>query len=96
MHYYEFVVCTCSLSSYELCGLRYLKGVSAIEIINNTRGGIEDEIWERGNGWQIEILDQHHTIFGLHLQPEKFKTRVTKLGVLYVLHVISTNITPKF
>ena len=72
------------------------RGVSAIEIINNTRGGIEDEIWERGNGWQIEILDQHHTIFGLHLQPEKFKTRVTKLGVLYVLHVISTNITPKF
>jgi hypothetical protein len=58
--------------------------LATIEIINNTRGGIEGEIWERGNGGQMEILDEHHTIFGLHLQPEKFKTRVTKLGVLYV------------
>ena len=37
-----------------------------IEIINNTRGGIEGEIWERGNGGQIEIPDEHHTILGLH------------------------------
>jgi hypothetical protein len=44
-----------------------------IEIINNTRGGIEGEIWERGNWGQIEIPDEHHTILGLHLKPEKFK-----------------------
>jgi hypothetical protein len=44
-------------------------------------------------GVQIEILDEHHTIVGLHLKPEIFKTRVTKLGDLYVLHVI-TNIPP--
>ena len=48
------------------------------------------------HGGQIEIPDEHHTILGLHLKPEKFKTRVTKLGVLYVLHVITTNIPPKF
>jgi hypothetical protein len=62
-----------------------------IEIINNTRGSIEGEIWERSNynGGQIEIPDNRHTILGLHvLKPEKFKTRVTKLGVLYVLHYI--------
>ena len=29
----------------------------AIEIINSTRGGIDGEIWERGNGGQIEIPD---------------------------------------
>jgi hypothetical protein len=29
-------------------------------------------------------------ILGLHLKLEKFKTRVTKLGVLYVLHAITT------
>ena len=52
-----------------------------IEIINNTRGSIEGEIWERGNGGKIEIPDKHHTILGLHvLKQEKFKTRVTKLG----------------
>ena len=44
----------------------------------------------------IEIPDDHHAILELHLKPEKFKTRVTKLGVLYVLHVITTNIPPKF
>jgi hypothetical protein len=38
---------------------------------NNTRGGIEGEIWERGNRGQIEIPDEHHTILGLHLKPEK-------------------------
>jgi hypothetical protein len=38
----------------------------------------------------------HHTILGLHLKPEKFKTRVKKLGVLYVLPVIATNIPQKF
>ena len=45
----------------------------SIEIINNTRarGGIEGEILERGNGGQIEIPDEHHTILGLHLKPEK-------------------------
>jgi hypothetical protein len=47
-----------------------------IEIINNTRGGIEGEIWERGNWGQIEIPDEHHTILGLHLKPEKFKNWV--------------------
>jgi hypothetical protein len=51
---------------------------------------------ECGNGGQIEIPDKHHTILALHLKPEKIKTRVTKLGVLYVLHVIITNIPPKF
>ena len=70
--------------------------IVTIEIINNTRGGIEGEIWERGNGGQIEIPDERHTILGLHLKTEKFKTRVTKLGVLYVLHVITANIPPKF
>jgi hypothetical protein len=31
------------------------------------------------------------------LKPEKFKTKVTKLGVLYnVLHVITTNIPQNF
>jgi hypothetical protein len=35
--------------------------VEFIEIINNTRGGIEGEIWERGNVGQIEIPDEHHT-----------------------------------
>jgi hypothetical protein len=48
------------------------------------------------HGGQIEIPDEHHTILGLHLKPEKFKTRVTKLGVLYVLHVITTNIPQNF
>jgi hypothetical protein len=76
--------------------LKFLFNETAIEIINNTRGSIEGEIWERGNGGQIEIPDKHHTILGLHLKPEKFKTRVTKLGVLYVLHVVTTNIPPKF
>jgi hypothetical protein len=43
------------------------------------------------------LINEQHTILGLHLNwPEKFKTRVTKLGVLYVLHVITTNIPPKF
>jgi hypothetical protein len=42
-----------------------------VEIINNTRGGIEGDTWERGNGGQIEILDEHHTILGLHLKPQK-------------------------
>ena len=51
-----------------------------IEIINSTRGGIEDEIWERGDGGHIEIPDEHHTILGLHLKAEQFKTRVTKPG----------------
>jgi hypothetical protein len=73
-----------------------LHAVRHIEIINNTRGGIEGEILECGNGGQIEISDKHHTILALHLKPEKIKTRVTKLGVLYVLHVIITNIPPKF
>jgi hypothetical protein len=41
-----------------------------IEIINNTRGGIECEIWEHGNGGQIEIADEHHTILGLPLKQE--------------------------
>ena len=57
------------------------------------------KFWERGNGGQIEIPDEHHTILGLHLNPEKFKTRVTrlaKLDVLYVLHVIAKNIPAKF
>jgi hypothetical protein len=67
-----------------------------MEIINNTKGGIEGEIWERGNGGQIEIPDEHHTILELHLKSEKIKTRVTKLGVLYVLPVITTNFPPKF
>jgi hypothetical protein len=48
------------------------------------------------HGGQIEIPDEHHTILGLHLKPETIKTRVTKLGVLYVLHVITTNIPQKF
>jgi hypothetical protein len=30
---------------------------------------------------KIEIPGEHHTILGLHLKPEKLKTRVTKLGV---------------
>jgi hypothetical protein len=48
-------------------------------------------------GWgQIEIPDEHHTILGLRLKPETFETKVTKLGVFYVLHVITTNIPPKF
>ena len=48
-------------------------------------------------GGEFEILDEHHTIFGLQLKAEKFKTIVTKPGVLYVLHVITTNyIPPKF
>jgi hypothetical protein len=54
---------------------KILHVVSVIEIINNTRGGIEGEIWERGNGGgggQIEIRNDRHTIVGLHLKPEKF------------------------
>jgi hypothetical protein len=47
-------------------------------------------------GGGVEIPDGHHTILGLHLKPEKFKTRVSKLGVLYVLSVITTNISQKF
>ena len=46
--------------------------IYCMEIINKTRGGIANEIWERGNGGQIEIPDEHHTILGLHLKPEKF------------------------
>jgi hypothetical protein len=67
-----------------------------MEIINNTRGRIEGEICERGNGGQIEIPDEHHTILGLHWKPKKIKTRVTKLSVLYVFHVINTIIPPTF
>jgi ApbE superfamily uncharacterized protein (UPF0280 family) len=54
-----------------------VQGGDGIEIINNTRGGIKGEIWERGNGGQIEIQNERHTIVGLHLKPEKFKTRIT-------------------
>ena len=50
-----------------------LHAVRHIEIINNTRGGIEGEILECGNGGQIEIPDKHHTILALHLKPEKIK-----------------------
>jgi hypothetical protein len=42
-----------------------------------------------------EIPDEHHTIIGLLLNIEKIKTRITKLDVLYVLQVITTNIHPK-
>jgi hypothetical protein len=41
-----------------------------IAIINNTGGGIEGEIWERGIGEQNEIPDEHSIILGLHLKPE--------------------------
>jgi hypothetical protein len=62
-----------------------------MEIINNTKGGIEGEIWERGNGGQIEIPDEHHTILELHLKSEKIKTRVTKLGVyMFCLSLLQT------
>ena len=32
-------------------------GVVSIEIINNTRGGIQSKIWERANGGQIQVPD---------------------------------------
>ena len=40
-------------------------------------------------------MNSTHAILGLHLKPEKFKTRVTKLSVLYVLHVITIQTFPK-
>jgi hypothetical protein len=43
------------------------------------------KFWERGNGGKIEIPNEHHTILGLHLNPEKFKTRVARLAKLGVL-----------
>ena len=46
------------------------------------------------HGGQIEIQDEHHTILGLHLKPEKFKTRVTKLGV-YMFCMSSLQTFPK-
>jgi hypothetical protein len=56
-----------------------------VEILYNTRRGIEGEMLERGNILGgIEIPDEHHTTLGLHLKPEKInKTRVTKRGGLY-------------
>ena len=31
--------------------------IKYIEIINNTRGGIQRKIWERANGGQIQVPD---------------------------------------
>ena len=31
--------------------------MSSIEIINNTRGGIQGKIWKRANGGQIQVPD---------------------------------------
>ena len=47
----------CSFDSGFLKGggdIETWRGGGGIEIINNTRGGIEGEIWERGNGGQID------------------------------------------
>ena len=51
---YRFVPC-----GSEKISLNCIQVLPNIEIINNTRGGIEGEIWERGDWGQIQVPYVH-------------------------------------
>jgi hypothetical protein len=53
-----------------------------MEIINNTRGASRVKFGSAVMGGKLKSrMNMRHTILGLHLKPEKFKTRVTILGI---------------
>ena len=81
---------------HSYAGIRYR---GTLEIINNTRRGIVTRVKfgsVHGNARQIEILDEHNTILGFHLKPDKSKTCFKEsqnwVFYIYALHVITTNI----
>ena len=54
----------------------------SIEIINNTRGASRVKFGSAVMGGKLKSrMNMRHTILGLHLKPEKFKTRVTIVGI---------------